>query len=367
MAKDTSKLLTHDNPHARESAVRIASYFGYSECIELLIDRLTDGNENVRRAAVESLSNFEDERVAPLLRNAIRDGSPKIRTAAAQSFGHLENPAFVPDVVNALSDPDAWVRYYAARALGQIRSPESMDALAETLRQDNAPQVRIAAAEALGAIGGSRAVSILAAVVSSEDRDLGRAALLSLGVIGHPDALGPILSALRSNDSSRRLDAVRALAMRHDSQAAESLQWAAAADRDAAVAGAAIEELGRMATPESIASLLRLASDRRLRDKAVGAISRLGSKHLERIKAGFSSPHLETRRAVVDALGRMRHPEASEALRTALDDERPEVRLAALMALKRLGSLHSERKVWNMVHTDPDPGIRIAAEQALQR
>jgi HEAT repeat protein len=367
MPKDIQKLLTDSNPHTRESALRIASYFGYSECVPLLIDRLNDGNENVRRAAVESLSNFEDERVMPLLQNALRDPSAKIRTAAAQSFGHLENPAYVSDVIRALSDPDAWVRYYAARALGQIRSPESLDPLAVTLREDEAPQVRIAAAEALGSIGGRRAVSILAAVVSAEDRDLGRAALLALGVIGHPDALGPIASALRSNDSSRRLDAVHALAMRRDSQAAESLQWAAAADREAAVAEAAIEELGRMATPESIASLLRLASDRRFRERAVDAISRLGSKHLERITAGLSSPHLETRRAVVDALGRMRHPSASESLRTALDDEWPEVRLAAVVALKRLGSLFSERKVWNMVYTDPDPGVRTAAEQALQR
>jgi HEAT repeat protein len=163
------------------------------------------------------------------------------------------------------------------------------------------------------------------------------------------------------------LAAVRAIAARRDEDAAEALQWTAAADSDETVADTAIEELSRMATPESIAALLRLAIDRRLREKTIVQISRLGQAHLGLIKEGLSSPQLETRRAVVEALGRMKHPEASEALSGALDDDRPEVRLAALLALRRLGSHVSERKLWSMAHSDPDPGVREAAQQALQR
>jgi HEAT repeat protein len=63
----------------------------------------------------------------------------------------------------------------------------------------------------------------------------------------------------------------------------------------------------------------------------------------------------------------MKHPEASEILTRALDDDRPEVRLTALLAIRRLGSLASERKLLQIAHNDPDPGVRAAAEQALQR
>jgi HEAT repeat protein len=266
-----------------------------------------------------------------------------------------------------MKDSDDWVRYYAARALGQMRSPESIDTLAATLREDSATQVRIAAADALGSIGGRRIVAVLAPFVASEDADLARAALLALGVIGHPDALHPILSALRSTSPARRLDAVRAIAARRDDEAAEALQWTAAADSDESVASAAIEELSKMATPKSIAALLRLTSDRRLREKAIVQVSRLGLSHLDSVKAGLRSPQLETRRAVVEALGRMKTPEASEALSIALDDDRPEVRLAALLALRRLGSHVSERKLWSMAQNDPDAGVREAARQGLQR
>jgi HEAT repeat protein len=367
MPRDVQNILVNPNPHVRESAVRIAGYFGYSECKDLVLDRLHDANENVRRAVVENLSNFQDDRILPALMIAINDESSKIRSAAAQSLGHIEKIEALPQLTRALCDTDPWVRYYAARALAELRSPESIDVLAAALHQDPATQVRIAAADALGAIGGRRAVSVLAPFVDSEDSDLSRAALLALGVIGHPDALNPLRSALRSDNSGRRLDAVQAIAARRDSEAAESLQWAAASDNDPAVVEAAIEALTRMATPEAIAALLRLSSDRRLRDNVIAQIGRLGPSHLRWIAAGLSSPQLETRRSVVEALGRMKHPEASEIIGKALDDDRPEVRLEAVRALRRLGSLAVERKLLQIAHGDPDPGVREAAQQALQR
>jgi hypothetical protein len=70
---------------------------------------------------------------------------------------------------------------------------------------------------------------------------------------------------------------VRAIAVRRNSEVAEVLQWTAAADISEDVADAAIEELSRMATTESIAALIRLTSDRRLREKSIVKISRLGS------------------------------------------------------------------------------------------
>ncbi len=367
MPDDVCRLLVDSNPHIRESGVRIAGYFGYPECETLLLQAVHDSNESVRRAAVENLSNLGDEIVLPVLRAAVRDESSKIRAAAAQSFGSLESVVAVPDLIQAMTDSDAWVRYYAARSLGRLRSPDSIDALAVALRSDSAMQVRIAAADALGSIGGRRTVALLAPFVNSEDQDLAREVLLALGVVGHPDAMEPLMGALRSNDSSRRLDAVRAIAARRDSEAAEALQWTAATDASEAVAEAAIKELAAMATPESIAALLRLRSDRRLREQAILHISRLGRSHIERIKEGLSSPQLEVRRAVVEAFGRMKHPEASQALSVALDDDRPEVRLAALLALRRLGSHVSERKLWAMAQRDPDPGVRQAAHQGLQR
>ncbi len=42
-------LLNDPDPYVRESVVRIAGYFGFTECVDLLVERCRDANENVRR------------------------------------------------------------------------------------------------------------------------------------------------------------------------------------------------------------------------------------------------------------------------------------------------------------------------------
>jgi len=366
MAADIERLLIHDNPYLRESAVKIGGYFGYPNCQSLLFERVRDPNESVRRAAIETLANLQDERVVPVLLEACRDASAKIRSAAIQSLGYIEAPATLSYVLSALRDQDPWVRYYAARALGQLRNSEAIDALMEVARMDSANHVRIAAAEALGAIGGRRVVSILAPLLDSEDPDVARCSLLALGSVGHPDAVQPILTILRSN-RKLRLDAVRAIAVRRNSEAVEALQWTAATDVDPNVYKAAIDELCRMATPESISALVRLTADRRLREHTIAALARAHPTHIEGIATGLRSSQVEVRHAVIEALGRMRHPVASQVLSDALDDKQPEVRTAAIAALRRMGSQTSEKKLVLMAHSDPDPGVRKAAGSALER
>lgn len=366
MEQDMKRLLDDPNPHVRESAARIAGYFGYAACASRLLERLNDEDESVRRAAIETLPYLQDTEAAPLLDAALSDRSPKIRAAAAQSLGNLDDEVSLPGLTRALRDSDSWVRYYAARSLGQLRNAGMLDPLCAVLSTDPAPQVRIAAAEALGRIGGERAIEALSPLAASDDRDLARAALLALGAIRHADAMRVVRGVLRAGDAALRLEAVHAIALGRNREAAEILEWTAAADGSEPVGEAAVEELARMAIPEAIDALLRLVVDRRLREKAVAEIARLGPAHLDRIAKGLSSVQLETRRAIVDALSRMKHPAASEALAEALSDERAEVRLAALAALRRLGSLALERRLHSLAHEDPDPGVRRAAAQALE-
>lgn len=365
--KDMKKLLFQSNPHVRESAVRIAGYFGYPECAADLLDRIHDVSENVRRAAVENLAHLQDERIFDALTRAAHDESPKIRSAAIRSLGYVEDANVLPELLRALSDEDAWVRYYAARSLGQLQIPEGIDALTSALRHDKASQVRIAAADALGAIGGSRVVSVLAPLAEADDRDLARAALNALGAVAHPNALQPISALLRSSDPTRRLDAIQAVARRRDREAVEALRSMAADDSDLKVVAAALDALAAMSTRDSIATLLHLAAIRTLRDQVVDALGNLDAGHIEYIAVGLREPEAEVRRATVDVLSRMRHPKASELLGEALEDQEPQIRLGAVLALKRLGNHMLDRRLAHLVRNDPDSGVREAAAKALER
>jgi HEAT repeat protein len=360
-------LLGDPDPRVRESAVKIAGYFGYTECAELLLERCYDEDESVRRAAIEHIPYLEDARVASILAGAIKSDSARVRASAAQALAQADSAQAMRHLIGALNDADPWVRYFTARAIGKHGYTESLDALARIAQQDAASHVRIAAMEALGRIGGARAAATLAGLVELEDGELSAAALAGLGRVGHPDALPPLVAAVRSPAPSRRAGALRALGERGGPGAVDAIQWVAAADTDPAVIQAAIDALAQLATPEAIAALIALTADAPRREACVTALSQLGKKHMEMVGEGLSHAQASVRQAVIDALGRMKHPRASELLSGALDDKDAAVRLAAINSLMHLGSRSAERKLVAMARTDADVAVRRAAQRALKR
>jgi HEAT repeat protein len=367
MAERAMQLLNDKNPHVRESAVKIAGYFGYRECANLLLDRCQDGDDAVRRAAIEHIVYLEDDRVVPTLVNGLEKGTPHVRAAAAHAFAQVESSVAWPHLVAALSDPDSWVRYFAIRSIGQHGYGESLEALTRLAETDAASHVRIAAVDTLGKMNDPGVIPVLASFIESSDIDLACAALKSLGRITHTDSLPPLLEALRSPERAKRIEALQALGSLGGEDAVKAMQWTAAADADTAVTQAAIDALAHLATPAAIAALIDLMADSARRESTVVALSGLSAQKIELIAKGLAHTQSSVRRAVVDALGRMKHPFASELLSSALDDEEASVRLAAVNALAHLGSRSAERKLLALMRTDPDTAVRRATRKALSR
>ena len=367
MAKRAVALLQDPNPHVRESAVKIAGYFGYSDCIELLFDRCTDEDEGVRRAAVEHIPYLDDDRAISMLGDVLANGTSAVRASAAQALGQIDSPQSLSYLIAALNDNDTWVRYFAARSIGHHGYTEAVDALALLAQTDSANHVRVAALESLAHIGGTRAVAILAPFAESENSDFARAAIGGLGLIGLPEALPPLQAVLRSGDSERRLEALRALGNRGGADALDSIRWVAAGDDDPQIVDAALAALAHLATPEAIGTLITLTSDPARREAGIAALAQVQKEHIELIGEGLNREQPSVRRATVEVLGRMKQPKASELLGRALDDSDPSVRLAAVNALSHLGSRSAERKLVAMGRSDSDPNVRRAAQKALKR
>ena len=173
-------LLQDERPLVRESAARIAGYFGYPDCADLLVQCSQDEDERVRRAVVEHLPYLEDQRVLQILANSVKRDTPRVRAAAAVAFGNVEDERVLPILLAALQDEDSWVRYFAARSLGRLALADSREALTEVARTDPFNHVRIAALEALGSIGGPEAAAAIATYLRAEDRDVARIAAVAL-------------------------------------------------------------------------------------------------------------------------------------------------------------------------------------------
>ena len=174
MSERIKPYLQHENPLVRESAAKIAGYFGYTDCADLLFECCNDENERVRKAAVEHLPFLEDKRVASLLAQKLTSDTPMVRGAAAVAMGHVQGSE--PGLISALEDEDPWVRYFAAKSLGRVSNYEAEPSLIKVVENDTFNHVRIAALEALGKIGSKKAINTITECLLSENNDVARVA-----------------------------------------------------------------------------------------------------------------------------------------------------------------------------------------------
>jgi HEAT repeat protein len=273
----------------------------------------------------------------------------------------------------ALGDPDPWVRYLSLKSLGAIGDVSAVPAVTACMQHDPAPHVRLAAIDVVGRLRPAEALEILEPLTRSANDDIVRAATVALGYVDRPEALAELERATRAPDVSRRLAAIEALSLRRELAVPHILQWAAAADDDPAVASIAIEALGALGLREdplgreATRMLTALTAEPSRRPAAIAALSTLPARRVADIAAGLRHPSIEVRCATLEALACMRHPDASRAIESALDDAAAPVRLTAMAELKHLGTRAAGKKLMALARTDPDARVREAAVMAIAR
>ena len=364
-------LLSDPDPVVRESALKIAGYFGYPACLDRVLACCRDDHETVRRAAIEQLPFFEDPGVFDVLVRALeRDGAP-VRAAAAAALARVDHPSRTGALLGALGDSDPWVRFMTLRSLGTVGGAEAVAPVLATVEEDPAPHVRLAAIEVIGRISPAEALAVLEPLTTSPNPDVARAAVAALGTVDRDEALTVLERHSRAPELSTRLAAVDALARRRETRVAQVLQWMAAVDRAPEVLSAALDALARVGTRDdaqgvaAARALIALTAEPSRRESAIGVLSGLPSRRIPDIAAGLQHASTDVRCASVEALGRMKLPDASRALESALNDGASLVRLTAVAELKHLGTQTSQRKLMALARTDPDGEVRHAAMRAV--
>ena len=204
----------------------------------------------------------------------------------------------------------SWRRGMAAKTLGDFGVAASVGRLADTLRRDARPQVRVSAARALGRVGDAEATADLidACAAGSVPAGIVAQALLDIG----EHALTQLLGAIASTERGVREVACRVVGLMGagaDPGVIAALQSAATTDAEPSVRAVACEALGR------VGGL----------DAAVA------------VAAATADTEASVRCAACDAAARLAAPEAGAAVARALDDSEPEVRRAAARAAVLLG------------------------------
>lgn len=330
---------------------------------------LADEDWRVRKEGIQ-LAHAIAERadVIPVLIEALSAPSEAValRNAAVEALsglGALAAPAVEAALASGTLDADG--RKLAADVLGGARQPRSVRVLVERLEDEDA-NVRAAAAEALGWIGGDEALAALVAVLAKGERYLRLVALEGLnrnGAVVPFSQLFPFLG-----DKILRHAAVAAIARTGDPQALIALVEALG-DSSRHVAETAMRALGAMlrrgAEPGEAEEVDEIALRERVESTRAHAL-RLGGAARQRVLAAASGSDATLRRAALPVLALLADPAASDVtdvLVRALRD--PDLADDAEAALAALGSTLLESLI-DVAHRG-DASSRAAVMSVLPR
>jgi HEAT repeat protein len=340
----------------RRAALRIISYFGYPEGLDILVGALDDEDERVREAGIYGLPLLDDPRGVAALLVTSHHPSEKTRAAVMRALGDTQRAtSIIAALREGIGDSDPWVRYYACQALGKLRIDEATAEIIG-LMSDPSGQVRISAVEALARLSGDAAANALEKAATSGDADLQRAALVGLGIGRRPAALPTLRRAASSPDSATRLVAVGALAEFDAPEIVPALAHAAS-DPDEAVRSAAIGYLATRPGPDTTTALLDRLLDPTTRDRALEALAVAADHRVDSVLLALETSHADSAPLFIAALTRMRRPSSQAAIAAALSFENVHARRAAAAALVELATPEA-REALQRGGSDIDPVVR---------
>jgi cyclophilin family peptidyl-prolyl cis-trans isomerase/HEAT repeat protein len=276
-----------------------------------------------RWRAVYALMRLGDPSTIPVLLHRLEhDQDPLVRALAARGLraAVADSAALRAEAVERLTaatgDPHPHVRINALRALGGYRTRELATTLGRGL-QDADANVQVAAAEALGDLGGELAAPLLEATIHATDARLAlRGAVLTALLRVAPDRALPLAEEMgQRTEWLARLYTARALSAAPKQSAIPSLRRLVA-DPDPRVAAAALESLAAL-KPDPADGLHRLiveqlgAADPGVRTGALHALApRVTAADLPVLLDAYDRARQDTvmndaARAAVAALGEL--------------------------------------------------------------
>lgn len=158
---------------------------------DLIKPVVADSNARVRYAAVSQISTLGAENPAealPLLRQCLlTDSEIDVRAAAADSLGALQLTEALTDLQQVYETTDEWLLQFSIiAALGELGDRQAFTLLETALNSDNG-LVRTAAIGSLGELQDERAIPLLLPLVSDADWQLRHRLAQALKHFSSPD------------------------------------------------------------------------------------------------------------------------------------------------------------------------------------
>lgn len=171
--------------------------------IDGLMEQCRSGDADTQVKAIRTLTEAGVKQAVPLLQTLLASDNEWVRDAAVEALGelgegHLEEVG--PALEALLTDPEEMVRNNVVETLGQLSYAPARQAIERVLLHDEYWVARASAAEALGYLGDSRALSALEAALGDELYPVRSYAAFSIGQLGNESHLPVIRRRLAIED-----------------------------------------------------------------------------------------------------------------------------------------------------------------------
>jgi HEAT repeat protein len=382
--EDTSEALLQalgdDDWRVRREAADGLIRHGSPEAVATLLKSLIEEHRDFSAlsSAIEVLSLSEIDVLVPLVR-LLEEPDEGLRIQVAQILGERGDAGAVPGLMEALNDPDANVRYHVIEALGKLRAEDAVDALVAVVESRDF-SLAFPALDALARIGDASVAPRLVPLLKDDLLRTPTAELL--GRLGDDAIIVPLVDLL--NEPGIPVAAVaQALASLYDRY--ETLYGEGGYVRDLvrtgirapgvqnlidALSSTRGEEirpladvLGWMEGQAMERALSRLLGHPEARKEVVEAFIRHGRRVTNLLMEQLAAEDLEIRLAAVMALGRIGDPAAVPALTEVLQNE-PELAILTAGALAKIGDLRPFEPLITML-AHPEAAVRQAVISAL--
>ncbi len=301
----------------RSGAAEALGKIGDPSAVPKLIELKTKDTPQAQRVAIGSLALIAAPSCEAALTEAVGNAATnnEARAQAASGLGKIASPSAVATLVKTLSDNDLKIRSAAVTALGRAGRPAATDAanpnvltaLTAALRDAAHSGTQIGAAQALQIIAAPQADPSLVGALDAQNSDpqLRVAAAKALGFSGNKTAVGPLISALQDSDGTVNL--------------------------------AARDSLAAIGPDASDALLAATRQDGAVALYAAQALAQQGTAALPALERATESANTTTQRWAAVALGELGLAEARPALQKLAGSANAEVAFVANEQLNRIG------------------------------
>jgi HEAT repeat protein len=198
----------------RITAINVLARLGDVSGVPVLLEAATENNTDLQKAATDTLVRLPGKDVDADLLKRLAQAKGKLRQVLIKLAGQRQINGAAAEVVSSLQDNDEEIRGAAVQTIGIIGQEAQTADLVKLLQDTSNPAERSGIEKALLSVcgrSGTECIPYLRPLTQSSNDQLHMTGLHALAVVGGPEALEAVKSAIKGAEPAVQDGAVRIL------------------------------------------------------------------------------------------------------------------------------------------------------------